>query len=100
METIGMRKLLAVAVLATAQMGAQDAPPPKQDTPPAAKSPTPEAAPIFRSTTHLVQVNVIVRHSGKPVAELKKEDFQLFDNGKPQTVSVFSVESTAGALPT
>lgn len=55
---------------------------------------------MFRSTTHLVQVNVIVRHKGEPVTDLKKEDFRLFDNGKQQTISTFSVESSNGKLPT
>src|SRR5579864_7095509 len=43
---------------------------------------------------NLVLVPVVVKDtSGNPVSGLKKEDFQLFDNGKPQTVSTFSVET-------
>ena len=43
---------------------------------------------------NLVLVPVVVKDSsGKPVPGLRKEDFQLFDNGKPQTVSAFSVET-------
>lgn len=43
---------------------------------------------------NLVLVPVVVKDSsGNAVSGLKKEDFQLFDNGKPQTVSTFSVES-------
>jgi len=42
---------------------------------------------------NLVLVPVVVKDSsGNTVPGLKKEDFQLFDNGKPQPVSTFSVE--------
>jgi VWFA-related protein len=89
-----MRKLYAVAALLAAQMGAQTPP-----AAPAAKTEADASAPVFRSTTHLVQVNVIVRQHGKPVADLKKEDFRRFDNGKQQTIDVFSVEASNGMLP-
>ncbi|SRR5579862_2684921 len=43
---------------------------------------------------NLVLVPVVVKDStGNAVRDLKKEDFQLFDNGKPQTVSTLSVET-------
>lgn len=43
---------------------------------------------------NLVLVPVVVKDSsGNAVSGLEKEDFQLFDNGKPQTVSTFSVET-------
>ena len=42
---------------------------------------------------NLVLVRAVVRDShGQPVGNLQKEDFRLFDNGKPQVVSNFSVE--------
>jgi VWFA-related protein len=55
---------------------------------------------ILRSTTRLVQLNVIVQDKkGNPVTDLKKEDFEIKDAGKVQTVSLFSMESNA-PLPT
>jgi VWFA-related protein len=43
---------------------------------------------------NLVLVRVVVRDSqGNFVTNLKKEDFQLFDNRKPQVISSFSVET-------
>ncbi|HEY4085345.1 MAG TPA: VWA domain-containing protein [Bryobacteraceae bacterium] len=55
-------------------------------------SATPATA-IFRSSTNLVQVPVVVRDaSGHEVGTLKVEDFHLFDNGKPQVISKFSVQ--------
>jgi VWFA-related protein len=57
----------------------------------------------FKVRVNLVLVRVVVRDAhGKIVANLKKEDFQLFDNKKPQAISSFTVESpearTASAL--
>ena len=48
----------------------------------------------FKIRVNLVQVHVIVRgNAGKPVEGLRKEDFQLYDNGKLQPVSTFAVET-------
>jgi VWFA-related protein len=44
----------------------------------------------------MVLVRVIVRDSnGRPVPHLRKEDFRLWDNGKPQEIEQFSVESSS-----
>jgi VWFA-related protein len=59
----------------------------------AAQNP-PHTAPIH-VTTHLVQVGVIVRDNNGPVRGLAKEDFAVFDRGKPQAISVFTTESSA-----
>src|SRR6266436_6962013 len=48
----------------------------------------------FKVRVNLVLVRVVVRDSqGKVVSNLKKEDFQLYDNRKLQTISSFSVET-------
>src|SRR5215467_4080294 len=48
----------------------------------------------FKVRVNLVLVRVVVRdEQGKIIDNLKKEDFQLFDNRKPQTISTFSVET-------
>jgi len=47
----------------------------------------------FRVNVHLVLARVVVRDSsGHPVGSLHKEDFEIFDNGKPQVISDFDVE--------
>jgi VWFA-related protein len=50
--------------------------------------------PVIRTSTRLVQVNVVVHDKNGPVSDLSKNDFVLSDRGKPQIISVFSVEST------
>lgn len=54
----------------------------------------PDASPTFRSQSNLVVVNVFVRDkSGKPITGLKKTDFALTENGKPQEVAVFESQN-------
>ncbi len=45
----------------------------------------------FQTTTEFVQVNVVAldKH-GKPVADLKREEFQIHDNGVPQEIRFFA----------
>jgi VWFA-related protein len=58
-------------------------------------------APTISVSTRLVQVGVIARDKNGPVASLTREDFVLLDRGKPQKISVFSVESgESSAQPT
>jgi VWFA-related protein len=57
----------------------------------------------FKVRVNLVLVRVVVRDSqGKVVSNLKKEDFQLYDNRKLQTISSFNMETpetrTASAM--
>jgi VWFA-related protein len=48
---------------------------------------------VFRANSNLVIVDVFVRdHSGKEIADLKKEDFTLLEDGKPQKVAVFDYQ--------
>ena len=50
----------------------------------------------LQSRVNLVPVRVVVRDSnGNAVANLHREDFQLFEDGKPQIVSNFTVETLA-----
>ena len=52
-----------------------------------------DTAVTFKSGVNLVPVPVVVRdNKGRAVGNLGVEDFQLFDNGKPQMISKFSVE--------
>ena len=54
----------------------------------------------LRIDTELVQIDVVVTDKqGKLVNDLKREDFQLMEDGKPQQLSHFSV-GTAGRQAT
>ena len=60
---------------------------------------TKETPPTFRTKVNLVLVPVVVRDArGKAVGTLTKDDFQLFEKGKLQFISKFSVEK-AGSKP-
>jgi len=53
--------------------------------------------PAFRikARSNLVQVRVVVRDADdKPVAGLKAEDFQIFDENQLQTISTFTIETS------
>ena len=48
---------------------------------------------VFRQNVNLVMVPVVVRdRQGRCIGNLHREDFQLFDQGKPQVIARFSVE--------
>jgi VWFA-related protein len=48
----------------------------------------------FKLRVNLVQVKAVVRdHNGKLVHDLKREDFQLYDQGKLQVITTFGVET-------
>lgn len=53
--------------------------------------------PTISVSTRLVQVSVIARDKNGPVADLTKDDFVVFDRGKPQKISIFSIESSESA---
>jgi VWFA-related protein len=97
-------KALLVASCGAIQVRAQEAPAKSETQPqaPAARAPrnepsevsTRDTPPTFRVRVNLVLVRVVVRDSnGKVVTNLKKEDFQLSDNRKPQVISTFSTET-------
>ena len=56
--------------------------------------------PSFRSSTRLVELSVVVTDRDRnPVPGLTAGDFQIFDDGKPQRVELFSVEGISTATP-
>jgi VWFA-related protein len=46
---------------------------------------------VFRTGTRLVQVDVVVRGKDAPIRGLTKNDFEITDRGKKQTISIFAV---------
>ncbi len=87
---------LAALPVAGGQQPAAQTPAPGPNV---AETSTHEEAAVFRTHTNLVMVPVVVRDKkGKAIGTLTKQDFQLFDKGKPQEITRFSVEM-AGEKP-
>jgi VWFA-related protein len=54
-----------------------------------------DTGPTFKVRVNLVQVRAVVRDSSnKPVENLRREDFLLYDQGKLQGITTFNVETT------
>jgi VWFA-related protein len=83
-------RFLAIGLLpvgALAWIGGQMLP--KQD----AEVTSSQVPAVFKASTNMVQVPVVVRdRDGHAVGNLRAEDFQLFDQRKPQLISRFTVE--------
>src|ERR1039458_6060002 len=99
-------RYIAAALFCASAM-AQNVPPAAPQNAPQAPPSAPAKAPVematkdepalFKARVNLVVVPVVVRDkNGKAVGNLKQEDFQLFDRGKPQYIARFSMEKAAG----
>jgi len=68
----------------------------------AAQAPAPaNQAPVFRANARAVAVDVVVTAgSNDPVSELQKQNFQVFEDGKPQTIDLFQEHSSTPASET
>jgi VWFA-related protein len=83
-----MRIKAIVALLAVAALGQQQ--PAKQPTPPQTQ---PGSTPTFTTTANLVIVDVTVKDkTGGVIENLKQGDFSVFEDGKPQKISVFELQ--------
>jgi len=80
-----MQRLIAFAAAAATMFSAA---PPQQNR-------SAGDAAIFRSTARLVQVNVVAHDKqGRPVTDLRQEEFDQSDGGKRQTIAVFLMEES------
>ena len=53
---------------------------------------------VIHTGTHVVLVNVVAKNKhGKPVNDLKRDDFVLRDNGQEQKIGLFALEEAGGA---
>jgi len=77
---------MALAMLAGVTAQQSPAQPPPAQQPPA----PPDQQPVFRAGINTVRVDVIVTdRQGNPVTDLKLEDFQIEEDGKPQKPETF-----------
>ena len=92
-------RLLILAALQWGVLGAQAPTVPAKNsagTEDGAELATQEAPATFRSGVNLVSIPVVVRDgNGRVVENLKKENFQIFDRGKPQAITRFLIEHPA-----
>jgi len=95
LDRMRLRFLPATALLA---VGAWPQTPPAQTQPEVSSQETPVT---FSTRVNLVSVPVVVRdRDGRAVGNLQKEDFQLFDKGKLQLITKFSMEKRESAAST
>src|SRR5689334_11467382 len=95
--------MTGVALAARPQAQNAAAPPPQgqQQAQPATDQPPPAGGqqPVFRTGINFVRVDVIVSDkAGNPVGDLKPEDFEVIEQGKPQKVETFKLVSLDGGL--
>ncbi len=80
--------LLILAGLASPPLAAQNT----VQTPP---------APLLRTNTQAVSVDVVVtKGNDEPVLALHRQDFQVFEDGKPQAIDLFEEHSAPANAPT
>ena len=86
-KTIGLLLAIALSMSSTTISLAQDGQPPSK----------PEQTDTVHLRTELVQVQVVVNDKqGKIIEGLKKEDFEVLEQGHLQEVSFFSEERLGG----
>ena len=81
----GLRLATLLVFFAAAGLTAGQNPPAQQQPPP------PQQQPTFKVRVDYVEVDVVVTdRQGNLVRDLKKEDFQVLEDGKGQTISTFT----------
>lgn len=74
--------------------------PEKTTAPPATKETSPQSVQddVVRITTNLVQLDAVAMKDGKQVTDLTADDFEITEDGKPQTITHFSYVSNVPAV--
>lgn len=61
--------------------------------PPPPQKPSGDQDDVVRITTNLVQVDAVVLKDGKQVTDLTADDFEIYEDGKKQTITTFAYVS-------
>ncbi len=88
-----LRLIAPIVLLAGAALTAGQAPAPPQPSPaPAAQQPPAQQPPTFKVRVDYVEVDAVVTdRQGNLVRNLKKEDFQVLEDGKSQAITNFTL---------
>ncbi|HKG48259.1 MAG TPA: VWA domain-containing protein [Pyrinomonadaceae bacterium] len=89
--------LLSFCILLPALAQTQPGAPPPQ--PPQQQQPVDDKDDVVRITTNLVQVDAVVTKDGKVVTNLTADDFELYQDGKKQTITSFTYISNVPNVP-
>jgi VWFA-related protein len=91
--------LAVVCLLMAAPIaGQQTPPPPPAQDKPAAQPPDPQ--PTFKAGINFVRVDAIVTdRQGTPIVDLKQTDFEVLEDGKPQSIETFRLVQVDAARP-
>jgi len=85
--------LVSVLCPATAQQPRPSPEPQKPATAQQTTTPEIDSQDVVRITTNLVQVDAVVTKDDKVVGDLPAQDFEILEDGKPQTITNFSYVS-------
>ena len=96
-----MRRLPSTALFVLALLALGLAAPAAQNggEQPDAGAPAEQDVPRFRTEANFVRVDVYVTEDGVPVRDLQAEDFELLEDGKPQTIQTFEHVQVHGGVP-
>jgi VWFA-related protein len=86
--------LVIVCVMVVSLLKGQSVPPAEEEEfKVASQAYVPQDPHAIRVQSTMVEVNVVVRDAkGKPISGLKREDFEVYDQGKQQKISLFTAE--------
>jgi VWFA-related protein len=91
---LALMALFCIVVNGLAQSQLPPAPPVPAQRPPQ------DSDDVVKITTNLVQVDAVVTKDGRQVPNLKAEDFEIFEDGKRQTITSFAYIANVPANPT
>lgn len=89
-----LRHLLSISIASLVSSFTAGAPTPASQARGGAQEPPPGPPGAIRVRVRLIPVDVIVTDDhDRPVLDLKKEDFRIFENGRPQEIRHFSIQT-------
>src|SRR6476661_7251973 len=98
MATLAGQQPPASAPPQTPPVAAPQTPAPPPPATPSAATPQPPSSQVFRGGVELVSLNITVTDGSKYVTDLNQEDFEIYEDGALQTITLFNREQQPIAL--